>query len=227
MKKILLTWMLALVLISPVIAADDSATGENDANGLVTDMAAPEATPAPGETGVANVTDENRQKEFSTAIHEVIAELKGEIEGLDPEEKAALKRALNQGVEVDVDHQFDPGAVGVWIPILAISLSLGGPIIIVGLVLYASYRKRKQRLEMIDRFIDNNREIPQEILDNLDGVGEVKNNLRSGLTLMGVGLGVILGLGILAGWEVGALGLIPFFIGLARLLIWKLEEKQA
>ena len=37
-------------------------------------------------------------------------------------------------------------------------------------------------------------------------------------------MGLIIGLGVLAGPEVGALGAIPLFIGAARIIVWKLES---
>ena len=50
------------------------------------------------------------------------------------------------------------------------------------------------------------------------------SNLKRGLLMTGAGIGLLLALGVLAGWEIGAIGLIPIFIGLARVVIWRLED---
>jgi len=209
MKQTVFALLLALLLTTTGQAAEDNM----DAAAAVSAV-----QEAPVNAGADSVADEVRAE-----IHDAITEIKNEIEGLSDQDKAELERMLNRGVPVDFGHGPEV-AFGVLVPILAISLSLGGPIIIVAIVLYASYRKRKQRLELIAKFVDSNREIPQEILNSLDAASAVRNDLRSGLLAMGSGIGVLVALGLLAGWEVGALGLIPFFIGLARLLVWKLER---
>jgi hypothetical protein len=102
------------------------------------------------------------------------------------------------------------------------------PVFIVALVLIFAQRKRRQHMELINRFVENGQEVPRELLisgDSADAVGK-DANMKRGLVLMGVGLGVLIALGMLAGWDVGALGLIPFFIGLARLIIWTLEKDR-
>jgi|TARA_B110000093_G_scaffold140952_1_gene151648 hypothetical protein len=44
--------------------------------------------------------------------------------------------------------------------------------------------------------------------------------------LTGIGVGLLLFLGILIGWDVASVALIPIFIDLARLLVWKLSSKD-
>jgi uncharacterized membrane protein YccC len=56
-------------------------------------------------------------------------------------------------------------------------------------------------------------------------------DLRRGIVLMAVGVGIIMFFGISAGWDEGvwALGLIPGLIGVGYILAWRLayrEEKE-
>lgn len=207
MKQILSAWMLALLLVSPAYAAEGK-------TGVAIEQ---------GHEAVAHDanTDGHEQGGINSATKEKIGDITRELSTLDAEDKAALRHAIQDGIELDINA--DTSVSESIIAIVAIVLSLGMPIIIVAMALYAAYRKRKQRTELITTFVENNREIPSEILQNLDAFGGEKNNLQGGLIAIGLGLGLLFGLGLLAGWEVGALGLIPFFLGLAKLLIWKME----
>ncbi|MCV6604368.1 MAG: DUF6249 domain-containing protein, partial [Porticoccaceae bacterium] len=66
-----------------------------------------------------------------------------------------------------------------------------------------------------------------EVLQGLQKQQDPKSNLHKGLVMVGVGLGII-GFFTIVGATPGmGLGLIPLFIGLAQLLVWKLESKDS
>ena len=99
---------------------------------------------------------------------------------------------------------------------------------IVSVVMYAAHRKRRQKSELIAKFIENGRDVPEEILLDFAQGDEPRNNLQRGIRGMGIGLGLGLFLGFISDWDgVAAVGFLPFFIGLARVIIWKMEEKKA
>ena len=164
-----------------------------------------------------------------TALGGIITKLVGtEWDQLDESEQKEILEALEQietGVEIDIDHSgFGPGKV--LVSVVAILSTLGMPFIIIGLILFYKHRKRRQRDLLISKFIDAGKDIPVEILQGSDGSDEPQGNFQRGIMLTGIGIGLLLFLGILVGWDVASVALIPLFIGLARLLIWKLSTQD-
>ncbi|MFQ3262939.1 MAG: hypothetical protein ACI9LH_000378 [Porticoccaceae bacterium] len=164
-----------------------------------------------------------------TALGGIITKLVGtEWDQLDEPEQKEILEALEQietGVEIDIDHSgFGPGKV--LVSVVAILSTLGMPFIIIGLILFYKHRKRRQRDLLISKFIDAGKDIPVEILQGSDGSDEPQGNFQRGIMLTGIGIGLLLFLGILVGWDVASVALIPLFIGLARLLIWKLSTQD-
>tara|TARA_B110000503_G_scaffold131006_1_gene205028 strand:+ start:4964 stop:5734 length:771 start_codon:yes stop_codon:yes gene_type:complete len=164
-----------------------------------------------------------------TALGGIITKLVDtEWDQLDESEQEEILEALEQietGVEIDIDHSgFGPGKV--LVSVVAILSTLGMPFIIIGLILFYKHRKRRQRDLLISKFIDAGKDIPVEILQGPDGSDEPQGNFQRGIMLTGIGIGLLLFLGILVGWDVASVALIPLFIGLARLLIWKLSTQD-
>ncbi|MFT7460298.1 MAG: hypothetical protein ACI909_002986, partial [Planctomycetota bacterium] len=137
----------------------------------------------------------------------------------------------NDEHEIDIDT----GDRGIWddgisflealIPLTAIVVVFGTPIMIVAAVLFFSYRKKRLMHDTIDKYVTSGKDIPPEVLKGLQKDVTPKSNLQRGVVMSGIGLGMIACFGIMGGIEAAALGLIPLFIGLAQLLIWKLENK--
>jgi Domain of unknown function (DUF6249) len=59
-------------------------------------------------------------------------------------------------------------------------------------------------------------------------VMKARSDLRRGVVLLMVGLGLMIFFGAVNDWEGGvwSLGVIPFVIGLGYLLVWKLEGRR-
>jgi len=145
-----------------------------------------------------------------------------EIEGLTDQQKEEIIEALEEGFSIQTDG-IPTSVLAVAIP--AVVLSLGMPIIIVLLVLWFSHKKRRQKMDVINAYLQAEREVPDQVLNAFD-VGS-KSSLRRGIMLVGVGLGFLAALHGFDEPEVASLGLIPLFIGLARLLYWFLEDRKA
>ena len=188
------------------------------------------------QTATVKVVDEEHitialsgEEKGISAISDIISTLiDTEWDQLDESEQEQILEALEQietGVEIDIDHSgFGPGKV--LVSIVAILSTLGMPFIIIGLILFYKHRKRRQRDLLISKFIDAGKDVPVEILQGSDGSDEPQGNFQRGIMLTGIGVGLLLFLGILTGWDVASVALIPIFIGLARLLIWKLSSKD-
>ncbi|MBL8523009.1 MAG: hypothetical protein JNN20_04915 [Betaproteobacteria bacterium] len=104
------------------------------------------------------------------------------------------------------------------VAILAIVLGIGGPVAVVGLVLW--YKSRKTRLihETAIRLAEKGQPVPSELFI---GAEEPTSDLRRGVVLvaLGLGLGVFMAQ-IDKPWSVG---LIPLFMGVGYILVWKLQ----
>ncbi len=111
------------------------------------------------------------------------------------------------------------------------------PIIMVTCILY--FRSREQRLkhklqaELYAKALELGREVPAELFTQPK---RTKNPLNTGIILISVGLGVTLFIGFAKMSDSGlseafgrgaALGVIPFLVGVAYLLIYFIGKKQA
>jgi hypothetical protein len=153
----------------------------------------------------------------------------------------AVTQAVDPGAEIakaieevaksmdHIDAPDDTTAMALMIPILGILGVFFAPMLVVIVIVWLAYRHRNQKEqrnhETIRQMIEKGMEIPPNISFG-EAPAEGAPLLRRGLTLVGVGLGLVcfffmMGLGGIAG-----VGAIPLFIGLAYLLIWHLEKKQ-
>ena len=176
-------------------------------------------------------THDDFDSEVALIVDEVIGELKAEWKDLDQEERQEVKdalRSLREGINITIPNSFSFGGLSsVIVPIFAILFTFGSPVLVIGLLLLFSYRKRRQRDALVAKFIDAGKDVPSEVLATFNDNGVSGNNLQRGLILSGIGSGLFLFLGMLVGWGVASVALIPLCIGIARLLIWKLSEQQA
>lgn len=107
------------------------------------------------------------------------------------------------------------------VAVLAITLGLGAPIALIGLLLW--YKSRKTRLihETALRLAEKGQPVPPELFMGKD---EPFSDLRRGVVLIGLGIGLSLFMyQVNAPWSVG---LIPFFMGAGYLIVWKLDAEK-
>jgi hypothetical protein len=119
-------------------------------------------------------------------------------------------------------------AVAVFIPIVAIVMSLGIPIIYQIL----DYRRRrdvveahhKERMAAIERGMELPA-LPEAFYSPLDR-NKRPRHLLTGMIWLFVGIALFLALGAVAGTEVRFFGLIPAGVGLAFLIYYSIEGKH-
>ena len=169
-------------------------------------------------------------------VADAIAELRGEKKEADKEidsevgTSAAKKHHVfvNRPTAHDSDHDDGFGALQAIVAIIAIIFTLGMPIIIVAAVLYFAYRRRRLAHDTINQFLSSGKEIPPEIMQNLfkeaGTAATPKNNLHRGTVNASIGLGMVIGFSIIDAEFLAAIGFIFLLVGLAQLLIWKLEQ---
>ncbi|KRO96873.1 MAG: DUF6249 domain-containing protein [Proteobacteria bacterium] len=167
------------------------------------------------------------EKEISvlTGILSKLAET--EWDQLDEAERQEIIQALEQveaGIQIDINED-NMGAGKIILAVIAILSTFGLPFIIIALILYYKHRKRRQRDILIGKFIDAGKEVPIEILMSSGAAGAPTGNFERGIMLMGIGIGLFLFLGMLIGWDIASVALIPLFIGVARVVIWSLGNR--
>jgi|GEM_PF-3403202 hypothetical protein len=109
---------------------------------------------------------------------------------------------------------------------LSILLIFGTPIMLVAAVLYAGHRKRRLARDMASEFLANGQPVPPEVWQGLAGDTSARSNLHKGMIMLGAGVGVFVCFWLIGSMKAAYLALIPLFIGIAQLLIWKLEKPQ-
>lgn len=156
---------------------------------------------------------------------EIAEELATELGSLNGEDKAKLISKLDEGFRFDPDMDGIP-AGAVLISVTAIVMVFGLPLFILIALLVAGHRKRKQKMALVDLYIKSDRDIPEHVMTGLDNGGSA-SSLKSGLTLTAVGVGVVAAFSAVGSDDVAGFGLIPMFLGIARLVFWFLVERKA
>ena len=107
----------------------------------------------------------------------------------------------------------------------------GAPVLIViaiGIFALLLSRSRQRTIRMM---VEKGQPVPPELLSSPAAAPVTVRpwyDLRRGIVLVSVGVGVVMFFGISAGWDNGvwALGLIPGLIGLGYLLAWRLAYRD-
>lgn len=126
------------------------------------------------------------------------------------------------------------------IPIVAMSLLFGGPvllIIILALLHYSAKSRRQKNINMnIDKLLAAGRDIPielllgeeQRVLKSTTQSGDVvythnDDMMRKGIRNIGLGAGWLIFLTIMFGINIGSFGFIFIGLGISQVVIWKLS----
>jgi hypothetical protein len=116
------------------------------------------------------------------------------------------------------------------VPIVAIVFLtiFGAPVMIVAVILYFGFSKSRMQHRTIRMMAEKGQQIPPGLLAPPTPAVRQRSDMRRGVVLTMVGIGLMVWLGAVNDWEGGAwsLGLIPFLIGAGYLIVWKLEGKK-
>jgi hypothetical protein len=162
-----------------------------------------------------------------------------------PAEKDDLERAIEKKVKKHFkftigDHDkdaedstssshSDSDDLGAWIavPIVGIIFTMvfGAPVAIVFVIMLVNYFKARSLHRTVRAMVEKGQPVPAALLSGPNAIAKPRSDLRRGVVLIAVGIGMIMFFGVDDGWHDGAwaLGLIPTLIGLGYLLVWKLE----
>jgi Flp pilus assembly protein TadB len=115
------------------------------------------------------------------------------------------------------------------IPIVAITMLtvFGAPVLIVALIMYFSFSKSRAMQRTVRMMVEKGQPVPEALL-NPPPAQRQRSDMRRGIVLTMIGIGLMMFFGAVNDWEGGSwtLGLIPFLIGVGYLLVWKLDTKK-
>ncbi|MEY2489117.1 MAG: hypothetical protein QOC70_1059 [Verrucomicrobiota bacterium] len=115
------------------------------------------------------------------------------------------------------------------IPIVGIVFTtlFGAPVMVVAAIMFFSYLKSRSLHRTVRAMVEKGQEVPAALFA-APPVIRARSDLRRGVVLLMVGLGLMIFFGAVNDWEGGSwsLGVIPFVIGLGYLLVWKLEGRS-
>ena len=201
------------------------------------------ASPAPQATSAATSVA------ASPAVANAPATVSATPDDRDDSIQADVARKLKRkfGVTIDTSHgtthvtrhhkddsdgiDFDDDDLGgiIAIPIIAIIFStlFGAPVLVVAAIMFFSYLKSRSLHRTVREMVAKGQEVPAALFAP-PPVLKARSDLRRGVVLLMVGLGLMIFFGAVNDWEGGAwsLGVIPFVIGLGYLLVWKLEGRR-
>ena len=115
------------------------------------------------------------------------------------------------------------------VPIVAITLLtvFGAPVLIVGLIMYFSFSRSRALQKTVRMMVEKGQPVPEALL-NPPPAQRQRSDMRRGIVLAMIGIGLMVFFGAVNDWEGGSwtIGLIPFLIGAGYLLVWKLDTKK-
>ena len=175
----------------------------------------PVASPAPAAAAAASISPSN---DLADKIQQRI-------------DQKFKKHHLGVTIGDHGDENLDSGDIPPQvIPIVAISVLavFGAPVLIVAVIMYFGFSKNRLMHRTIRMMVEKGQPVPAALLAPPAPAQRQRSDMRRGVVLVMVGLGLMLFLGAINEWEGGAwsLGIIPFLIGAGYLLVWKLEGKK-
>lgn len=133
----------------------------------------------------------------------------------------------DNGKDIDLKSEDIPDFV---IPIVAITMFtiFGAPVLIVAFIMYFGFSKSRMQHRTVRMLAEKGQPIPAALLAPPTPAVRQRHDMRRGIVLVMVGIGLMVCFGAWNDWEGGAwaIGVIPFVIGLGYLLVWKLEGEK-
>jgi hypothetical protein len=215
MRIRLLACIASFVLVMGASAQTPTpASADEQSSPTATVSPAPMGTVSPGATLAPATT-------VSPARSTTSDDLQGRIE-------KKVRKHLNVSANDDaVGHDSDVPWIAIPIVTIVFLTIFGTPILIVAVILYFSFSKTRALHRTVRMMVEKGQPVPEALL-NPPPAQRQRSDMRRGVVLAMVGLGLMLFFAAVNDWEGGAwsIGLIPFLIGAGYLLVWKLEGKK-
>jgi Domain of unknown function (DUF6249) len=183
-----------------------------------TSLAAQASTSTPAPTATASSPSSDLAEKIQRKLEKRLGHKHGIIiQGGDKDRDLEKLHELHEDVPMFV------------VPIVAITMLtvFGAPVLIVGLIMYFGSSKSRALHKTVRMMVEKGQPVPEALL-NPPPAQRQRSDLRRGVVLAMIGIGLMVFFGAVNDWEGGAwtLGLIPFLIGAGYLLVWKLDAKK-
>ena len=101
----------------------------------------------------------------------------------------------------------------------------GAPVLIVAVIMYFGFSRNRMMHRTIRMMVEKGQPVPPALLAPPPPAQRQRSDMRRGVVLVMIGIGMMVFFAATNDWEGGswALGVIPFLIGAGYLLVWKLE----
>lgn len=160
---------------------------------------------------------------------------KGDLDQAEDRVATVMAPQLNQ--PFGIDKHFDTNGENPLVQLMAIFFCVGGPIVLIIVLVAMHYRAKQRRAENInaniERLLAAGRDIPLELLRGDEphcGDDSVllrdDMHLHKGIKNVCLGVGLFVCLTIIFGIEFGAIGFIVLSIGVSQLWLWKLSGSK-
>jgi hypothetical protein len=115
-------------------------------------------------------------------------------------------------------------------PLVAVVLLIvfGAPVAVVAVIMYFGFSRNRMMHRTVRMMVEKGQPVPAVLL-NPPPHERKRSDMRRGVVLMMIGIGLVVFLGAVNDWENGSwsIGIIPLLIGVGYLLVWKLEGRGA
>jgi hypothetical protein len=189
----------------------------------------PTATISPASTTMVSPTPMAAASPMATlAAPARVSPAGGTSDDLQKRIEKKVRKHLNVSTDDDaVGHDSDVPWLVIPIVTIVFLTIFGTPILIVAVILYFSFSKTRALHRTVRMMVEKGQPVPEALL-NPPPAQRQRSDMRRGVVLAMVGLGLMLFFAAVNDWEGGAwsIGLIPFLIGAGYLLVWKLEGKK-
>ncbi len=112
------------------------------------------------------------------------------------------------------------------IGLVAVVAGIGGPVLVIYLVLLFSNRRLTLKTETLIKLVEQGATLEPDMLRMLNEPAGPTVDLRRGLIWLAIGIPSVLGLLMIPDGPPWVLGLIPVFIGIAYLIMMKLGYRN-
>jgi hypothetical protein len=222
MKTTLVTCLCSAALAATLFAQDPTVTPATPLTASPAAAVSPASTPIAQPSPAATADD---RSDLERRIHKKVKHGLNITFGDDDDEKAGHKSDRIHVGNPDIDD-------GAWlaVPIVGIIFTtlFGAPVIVVGLIMFFSYWKARSLHRTVRMMVEKGQPVPESLFATPHSPARARSDMRRGVVLIMIGLGLMIFLGAVNDWEDGswAIGIIPFLIGAGYLLVWKMEGSK-
>jgi hypothetical protein len=223
MKTSLLGFLASCVLAMSAFGQTPTASPSDSA------APAPTSSLAPTSTPIATLLPATAVAPSATvASSAMISPTPGTSDDID----SAIEKKIRKHFKISADHTgigSDSDVPWMAVPIVMIVFLtiFGTPVLIVAVIMYFSFSKTRALHRTVQMMVEKGQEVPVALL-NPPPAQRQRSDLRRGVVLVMIGLGLMIFFAAANDWEGGAwsLGIIPFLIGAGYLLVWKLDARK-